>query len=160
MNDLLFFASEIKEAAIQLKAEAEAPVEEEVVDKKDEEKVNKELQTYATFIRKFLQIKGNDKIFAKLLPLLENPRNKKPRNSILQTLEKSEPTTMTKDSAEIIMDLKRILMRYNKVAERYPAVKLIKEILNFGVANGVPAFKRLLSIERKLYNSFSTQSEK
>lgn len=162
MNDLLLFANEIKKTARQLVAEVENPdqnpEDEILIDDKEKKRIGKEIQAYVTFIRKFLQPKGNDKIFAKLNPLFDNPRLKKARNAILLTLEqgKKDEQVITKDVAQTIMDLKRILMRYTAV-DRYPAVKLLKEILNFGVVNGVPAFKRLLTTERRLYNTFGTQ---
>jgi len=157
-NDLLVFANEIKKAANELTKEVEAAAKPPVLDDdKQKNRLNKELQTYATFLRKFLSVKGNDEIFSKLTPLFNNPRLRKPRNSILLMLEKGEQTSQTKEIAELIMDLRRIMLRYGSLADRYPAIKLLKEILNYGVVSGVPAFKRLLTIKRRLYNTFGAQ---
>lgn len=161
MNNLLVFSKEIKTAAKQLLAKTQDPEktndDEILIDDKEKQKIGKELQVYSTFIRKFLQQKGNDKILAKMKPLFENPRLKKSRNAILLMLEKEVPEGTSIDVSQIISDLRRILMRYSNLIEKYPAVKLIKEILNFGVVNGVPAFKRILNTNRKLYNIFGTE---
>jgi hypothetical protein len=156
-NELLIFAETIRKTAKELMNEKEDdPI---LIDKDEERKVNKELQEYSTFLRKFLAVKGNDEILSKLSPLFENPRLRKPRNAILLMLEKSEQKSNVKPIAELIMDLRRILLRYGNLVERYPAIKLLKEVLNYGVVNGVPAFKRLLTIDRKLYNTFGAQGK-
>lgn len=154
-NDLLNFAMIVKKAAQELNDETD---KEEKVSPEVEEKVGKEIQLYSAFIRRFLQVKGNDEIFAKLFPLFDNPRLKKPRNALLLILEKGDEAAATRDVSQIILDLKTLLYRYNANAERYPTVKLLKEVLNFGIANGIPKFKQLLSVKRKLYNTFNTES--
>jgi hypothetical protein len=160
MNKLLDFAYEIRKAAEDLEPETKNEnVKEEpiLIDEKAKRRVNKEIQAYSTFLRKFLSVKGNDKVLGKLKPLFDNPRIRKPRNSILLTLEKGEDAAPISNVAELITDLRRILLRYGSLVDRYPAVRLIKEILNFGVVNGIAAFKRLLSTERRLYNTFGAQ---
>ncbi|MDD5650203.1 MAG: hypothetical protein PHF86_07305 [Candidatus Nanoarchaeia archaeon] len=152
-NELLIFSKQIRNAAKKL-------IEDNTKDKDENEiRINKELQLYTTFIRKFLSVKGNNEIFSKLTPLFENPRLKKPRNAILLMLEKNETQPIEKSTPELIMDLRRLLLRYGNLSNRYPAIKLLKEILNYGVVNGVPAFKRLLSIRRRLYTTFNSQAE-
>jgi hypothetical protein len=152
VNKLLVFAHEIKLAAKQLTEEDQV-----LVDDKVKEKVSRELQAYSAFLRKFLQTKGNDEILGKLTPLFQNPRLRKPRNSILLMLEKGDEAAKIGNVADLITELRRILLRYGNMTERYPAVKLLREVLNYGVVNGVPAFKRLLSVERRLYNTFGSQ---
>lgn len=153
-NELLVYAQTIREAAKKL---AEEPEDSILIDDDTKKKVNKELQQYATFLRKFLSVKNNEELFAKLSPLFDNPKVRKPRNTILLMLEKGEQVGKPKAANELIPDLRKILLRYGGMVDRYPAIKLIKEILNYGVVNGVPAFKRLLSIERRLYNTFGAQ---
>jgi len=157
-NELLVFAKIIRKAAKDLKSEAEQPMDDPIlIDEDEKRKVNKEMQQYSTFLRKFLSTKGNDKILGKLSLLFENPRIRKPRNAILLMLEKDDKNqSPSKPISELISDLRRILLRYGGMVDRYPAIKLLKEVLNYGVVNGVPAFKRLLTVERKLYNTFGS----
>ncbi|MDD5650100.1 MAG: hypothetical protein PHF86_06755 [Candidatus Nanoarchaeia archaeon] len=155
-NQLLNYANVIKTAALELEAETKKPE----TDLAAEKKISKEFQVYSTFLRKFLASKGNDEILSKITPLIDNPRIRKPRNTILMSLEKGAEKRTVGDVAQFLMELRRIMMRYSSMVDRYPAVRLLKEILNFGVVNGVPAFKRLLSVDRRLYNTFNAQQEK
>lgn len=160
-KNLLDYANEIRIAAKKLNDEANKANEEEMpeIDEKEKTRISKEIQLYSTFIRKFLQGKDNAKLLAKISPLIRNPKLRKPRNSILLMLEQGKEATPIADASQLIPELRRVLLRYGS-NERYPAVVLLKEILNFGLVNGIPAFKRLLNVERKLYNSFNTQSKK
>jgi len=160
-NSLLDYANEIRTAAKKLNDEANKTNEDEIpeIDEKEKTRISKEIQLYSTFIRKFLQIKDNAKLLGKISPLVMNPKLKKPRNSILLMLEQGKEATPISDASQLIPELRRVLLRYGS-NERYPAVVLLKEILNFGLVNGIPAFRRLLDVERRLYNTFSTQAQK
>lgn len=152
-SPLIAYAKSIRTAAMQIEAETKPK------DPKDS-KLSQELQAYATFLRKFLTTKGNEDILSKITPLIDNPRVRKPRNTVLMMLEKGEQKRAIGDVAQLIIDIRRVLMRYGQATDRFPSVRLLKEILNFGVVNGVPAFKRLLSVQRRLYNTFNAQEEK
>ena len=150
-NETLKLAYSIRKIAKELNEE------DQQIDQKVEEKLNKEIQEYSIFLRKFLTIKDNDKILSKIMFLIQNPRIKKPRNAILLMLEKQEET-QTPNVTDLIIEIKKLLLRYNNYIERYPALTLLKEILNFGVTNGVAAFKRLLTVKKRLYNTFNTEA--
>jgi hypothetical protein len=154
---MLKFAYQIRLAAKELETDTNVKEEPILLDEKIKRRINKELQAYTTFLRKFMSVKGNEKVLGKIKPLFDNPRLRKPRNSILLMLEKGDQVQTVGDIADLVTDLRRILMRYGTMIERYPAIKLLKEILNYGVVNGVPAFKRLLSVERRLYNTFGAE---
>lgn len=151
LNETLKLAYTIRKIAKELVEE------EQQIDEKVEEKINKEIQEYSIFLRKFLSIKDNDKILSKINFLIQNPRIKKPKNAILLMLEKQEETSVP-NVTDLIIEIKKLFLRYNNYIERYPALALLKEILNFGVTNGVAAFKRLLTIKKRLYNTFNIEA--
>jgi hypothetical protein len=155
-NDMFKFAHQIRLAAKELETDdiKEEPI---LIDEKVKTRISKELQAYNVFLRKFMSVKGNEKVLGKIKPLLDNPRLRKPRNSILTMLENNNQLQPIGDISDLITDLRRVLMRYGSKVEKYPAIKLLKEILNYGVVNGVSAFKRLLSAKRRLYNTFGAE---
>lgn len=159
-NQLIRFSRQLNFLAKELMTEKPIKKQPIILDEESERKLNTELQAYRRFLKQFLTQEGNDKLLGRLKPLFADPKSKKPiiRPLMKMKMEKTKDLKSLGEYDEINTRLTHILRRYGtpKTVDKYPSVKLLKEILNYGVVNGVKPLKVLLSRPTLMVSDFKT----
>jgi hypothetical protein len=174
-------AIEIKKIAIEIDKEAIGNVKQMPVYVSDDDTKGESpgLSNYKTFLYKLEQQRAEPESASALRYLnffkflFENiTATKTPINKLVHQIQKliddqnkketfsKHAETPFKTATDMITSIRRVLKRYDLRANRYVAVKLLKEILNYGVANGMTSFLRLFTMPNRFWSQFNAQTEK
>jgi hypothetical protein len=165
-NEMIRFARQLNFLAKELATETSSdPIKKQkiLISPEDDRMISKELIAYRRPLRTFLSQEENQELFGRLKPLFDNPESKKPIIRPLTKMKSERKNTLESlgDYDAILLKLKDILRHYGTPSKinRFPSVKLLKEILNFLVVKGQQPFKKILSNPTILFADFKSHGK-